>query len=238
VTQTVIHGRNVNLLIKISGVWIYIGCATNCSFEFDNEIIFKTDVNAGLFRKKRVRISDSRGAISGVMTSGVNTERASIFYFLQEGVRRTELEFQFLYIDEAGNDISVLMTAIIQSITLSADVSNFAEFDMNIEGTGNISVGTVEPPAPTGCPVLKSDYWVTTPGATSISGASAGGIATTLAGKTVIEVDREGLGQDPVIGGATPGNRQYRYSGTNLLETDIANPYNAGETIFVIWLEP
>jgi len=235
-TQTVIHGSNVNCLVKINDIWTYIGCATGCVFEFLNEIILKTNRNAGLFRKKRARISDSRSSVSGVMTSGANTEKASIFYFLQEGVRRRELEFQFLYIDEAQNDISVLQTAIVQDIQLAADVSNFAEFDMQLEGTGNITVGTVLPPSPTDCPVILSDWWVTTPDATSITGASANGIATTLAGKTVIEVDREGLQQNETSG--TPGNRQYRYTGTNLLETDINSPYLPDETIFVIWTEP
>lgn len=235
-TQTVIHGSNVNLLVKINDVWTYIGCATGCVFEFLNEIILKTDRNAGLFRKKRARISDSRSSVSGVMTSGANTEKASVFYFLQEGVRRRENEFQFLYIDEAGNDVSILQTAIVQDIQLSADVSNFAEFDMQLEGSGTLTIGTVDPPSPTDCPVLKSDYWVTVEGATSITGASANGIATTLAGKTVIEVDREGLQQNETSG--TPGNRQYRYTGTNLIETDSLSPYLPGETIFVIWSEP
>lgn len=237
-TQTVIHGNNVNLLVKINDVWTYIGCATGCVFNFTNEIILKTDRNAGLFRKKRARISDSRSSVSGVMTSGANTTKASIFYFLQEGVRRRELEFQFLYIDEALNDISILQTAIVQDISLNADVSNFAEFDMQLEGTGGVTIGTVLPPSPPDCPVILSDWWVTVEGETSISGASANGTATTLAGKTVIEVDRDGLQQDEVTGGGTPGNRQYRYIGTNLLETDINSPYLAGETVFVIWTQP
>lgn len=233
--SNVIHGRDVNVLIDISGVLTYIGCASGCVWTFENEIIAKTDVNAGLFRKKRVRISDSRGSITGVMTTSGGA-KASVFYFLQEAVRRQELDFTFLYVDENGGDVAIEMTAIINTCTLTADVSNFAEFDLEIEGTGNISIGTIVPPVPVVCDDLKSDYWTTTPGATSITGVSANGVATTLAGKTVIAVDREGLGQDSTNG--TPGNRQYRYTGINLLETDALNPYNPGETINVIWLEP
>lgn len=230
----VIHGRDVNVLVDVSGLWTYIGCATDSTFEFDNEIIGKTDVNAGLFRKKRVRISDSRASVSGVSTTE-GGDKVGQFYFLQEGVRRTEQSLKFLFIDEAGVDTTIEMTALVRSISINSDTSNFSEFDIGFEGTGNITISTLEPPESGSlCPNVLSDWWETTEGETSISGASFHGTATTLAGKTIIEVDREGMVLNPVSG--VPGNGQYRYTGTTI-EVSPSNPFNPGETMFVIWEE-
>lgn len=210
-TQTVIHGRDVNCLIKIDSIWTYIGCAADCTFEFENEIILKTDRNAGLFRKKRVRISDSRASVSGVMTSGFNSSKASIFYFLQEGIRRAENEFQFLYIDEALNDVSILMTALVQHISLNADVSDFAEFDMNLEGTGGITIGTIEPPIPpvTTCEVQDTIIKALAEGAISVQEALLiQGVGTI----SILAVSRSGLTYYETTG--TAGNLQFVYNST------------------------
>lgn len=230
-----IHGRDSNMYVKIDDIWTLIGCATMFTFEFNNEIIYKTDRNAGLNRKKRVRMSDCRASVSGVMIIE-GSSNVGAAYFLQEGVRRSELDLRLAYIGANGNDYTIEMTGIVEGIPINADVSNFSEYDINFEGTGPFVLGTIEPSEVGECPEIKSDYWTTTPDAISITGASANGIATTLAGKTVLNVDREGFGLTSTAG--TPGNAQYRYTGTNLLETDAGNPYNADETIFVIWSEP
>lgn len=231
----VIHGRDVNVLVSIDSVWTYIGCSTDSTFEFENEIIGKTDVNAGLFRKKRVRISDSRASVSGVsITEGGN--KVGQFYFLQEAVRRTEQLLKFLFIDETGADTTIEMTALVRNININSDTSNFSEYDISFEGTGNITIGTLAPPeSGSECQQVFSDWWATVEGATSISGTSANGIATTLAGKTIIEVDREGLVLNSVS--IIPANNQFRYTGTDEIEIDPSNPFNAGETMFVIWEE-
>lgn len=225
-TQTVIHGSNVNVLVDINDIWTYIGCATGCAFEFENEIILKTDRNAGLFRKKRARISDTRSSVSGVMTSGANTERASIFYFLQEGVRRRELNFQFLYIDDAGNDVSILQTAIVQAISLNADVSNFAEFDMQLEGTGNFEQSIIVPPS--GTPTCEQEPTIyaelTADSATYSNALLIPAVGETI---TILHVSRSGATYYETSG--TPGNLEFQYTtGTGtitfLLTGNPANP--------------
>lgn len=230
----VIHGRDVNVLVY-NGTWIYLGCATNSTFRFINEIIGKTNATSGLSRKKRVRISDSNASVSGLSTTE-GGDKVGGFYFLQEAIRRTEQQLKFLFIDEAGTDTTIEMTGLVETIEMNSDTSNFSEFDIQFQGTGEITLGTLEPPeSGSECQNVFSDWWETTEGATSISGASANGIATTLAGKTIIEVDREGLVLNSVS--VIPANNQFRYTGTDEIEIDPANPFNAGETMFVIWEE-
>ena len=87
--SSIVMGRDMIMEVKIVADWVPIGCATTCSFQYTNELINKTDVNAGLFRKYRVRISDCTANIQG-LASLVTDTTASSFYFLQEAIRRTE----------------------------------------------------------------------------------------------------------------------------------------------------
>jgi hypothetical protein len=232
--STVVTGRNVNIRAKVEGDYITIGCSSSCSFEFENEIIGKTDVNAGLFRKKRVRISDCRGSVSGIMITESEATRLSIFHFMQEAIRRSEVDLQFVFEDTSGNVKIIQGLFIIATIGLSSDIQAFGEFDLQFEGTGGIVISSIDPPPDVVCETIFSDWWTTTPGESGISGTGHAG--RSFAGHDVIEVDREGLEHDIVTTG-TPGNRQAKYTGGSTITFDPANPFNAGEIIFVIWVE-
>ena len=229
-----VFGRGVTVQAKVEGEYITIGCASNCSFQFENEIIGKTDVNAGLFRKKRVRISDCRGSIDGVITTESTPTRLTIFYFLQEAVRRAENDMLFIFEDVNGGVKTIQGLFLVQSTDLSADIQAFAEFSLQLEGTGGITISDVAPPPDLVCETIFSDWWTTTPGASGITGT--GHYGRSFAGHDVIEVDREGLEHD-IVDTGTPGNRQAKYTGGSTITFDPTNPFNAGEIIFVIWVE-
>ena len=237
----IVLGRNVNVETLVDGNYIVVGCAVACAFEFENELIGKTEVNAGLFRKKRVRISDTRGSVEGLTTLENSTTRLTIFYFLQEAIRRTEQTLRFVFLDEGGFTRYITGVFLIKTVNINSDVSAFSEFDLQLEGTGNVDIGVVLPPGSGSgddsgdsgaefCPELFSDYWETVEGETSISGLGTEG--RSFADQQVLEVDREGTEHELASG--SPGNREYAYDGTEI-SFDTANPFNAGERIFVIW---
>lgn len=231
--SNIVTGDNVNVEALIGGDYIVIGCAVSCSFNYQNELIGKTDVNAGLFRKKRVRISDCSGTVEGVMTTASEATRLSIVRFLQEAVRRTENDLRFSYQDSNGNYIRIIGKFLVETIGLTAAVGDFCDFDMNLQGTGGIEITSIGNPA-LACPEMFSDWWETTPGASSISGAGEGGL--NFAGHEVLEVDREGLQHDIITTG-TPGNREAKYTGGATISFDPTNVFNPGERIFVLWTE-
>lgn len=229
-----VFGTGVSVRAKVDGDYITIGCASSCGFSYENEIIGKTDVNAGLFRKKRVRISDCRGNVSGVITTSSSATRLSVVHFSQEAIRRSEVDMQFVFEDGDANVIVIQGLFLVQAVDLSSDVAAFAEFSLNLEGTGGIDVTEIQPPGDVVCEQIFSDWWTTTPGASGISGTGNAGLS--FAGHDVIEVDREGLEHDIVTSG-TPGNRQAKYTGGSTITFDPTNTFNAGETVFVIWLD-
>ena len=231
--SNIVTGDNVNVEALVDGDYIVIGCAVSCSFNYQNELIGKTDVNAGLFRKKRVRISDCSGTVEGVMTTASEATRLSIVRFLQEAVRRSENDLRFSYQDSSGNYIRIIGKFLIETIGLTAAVADFCDFDMSLQGTGGIEITSIGTPA-LACPEMFSDWWETTAGASSISGAGEGG--RSFAGHDVLEVDREGMQHDIVTTG-TPGNREAKYSGGSTISFDPTNVFNPGERVFVLWIE-
>lgn len=240
----VIFGTDgVNVETLVNGDYIVIGCAESCDFEFENELIGKTDVNAGLFRKRRVRISDMRGSVQGLTTLENSATRLTIFHFLQEAVRRSEISMRFVFTDQSGFLRRISGIFLVKTVKIGGNATDFSDFDLQIEGTSNIEIGVVIPPGGGGgggggddsgeeviCADLFSDYWETVEGESSVSGLGVQG--RSFADQQIIEVDREGIEHEPV--GSTPGNREYSYDGTTI-SVDTTNPFNAGERIFVIW---
>lgn len=229
-----VFGTGVSIRAKVDGEYITIGCASSVAFNYENEIIGKTDVNAGLFRKKRVRISDCRGSVSGIITTSSTATKLSIIHFLQEAIRRSEIDMQFIFEDPDTNVIVVQGLFLVQSEDLTSEAGAWAEFSLNLEGTGGTDVTQINPPGDVVCEQIYSDWWTTTVGESGIGGFGNAGL--TFAGHDVIEVDREGLEHDIITTG-TPGNREAKYTGGSTITFDPTNPFNSGERIFVIWVD-
>lgn len=229
-----VAAKDVSVLVYVESLMQYlvVGCATSITYTYKNEIIAKTDVNAGLFRKKRVRISDFSGSIQGLVALYNTSDKVNAFYFLQEAIRRTEQTLKFLFTDSSGVIREIIGNFLVESEQLSGGAEgDFAEFDLELEGTGNLSVSEVESPPEASCFESFSDYWDTTPGANSISGAGHAG--RSFAGQDVLEVVRETAPPLKYTAG-TPGDGEYSFDGTTIT-TWSGNPYSAGEAIFVLW---
>jgi predicted secreted protein len=218
-----------------SGEYVLIACASSISFNYVNEIIGRTSVNSGSYREKRVRISDCRGSVSGVVLAENEPNRLSIFHFLQEGIRRSEIDLQFSWQDRHNNVVSISGRFIVSTIDLTSDISQFADFDLALEGTGAITMGEIEPPGDVVCDEFESDWWNLGEGESGISGNGVNG--RSFAGKRVIEVSRTGYGGMEIIDSGIPGNAQALYSGGSTITFDPGNPFNEGEQVFVIWVE-
>lgn len=224
----IVQGRNVNAFKMQEDVPYPIFCATGCTFNFVNELIGKTDANAGLFRKKRVRISDCSASFSGI-TKVTNVDGLSVFHFLDEGVRRVEATYVFIFEAEDGTEQTIQMTGIIESINITSNVGDWSTSEMTVQGTGGFTQDPLDPPAQ-GCEDLFSDWWELPEGEISISGPGENGREFT--GHEVHVVART-IVNTPTSG--TPGNQEYAYDGTTI-SWDPLNP-SLGERVVVVWSE-
>ena len=222
-------GRDVIVYQLISSVYYPIGCATECSFRYKNEIIYKTSINSGGVREKTVRISDCNGSISG-LTKTTNLDNVvSIFWYLSQGVNRAVGTFKFEFTDQSSTTRTIIMDALVESIELRGSAEpGFSEFDLNIEGTSPVEVDEVEAPA-SASQVTSETY--------TIGGGNYYIEHEDLEGVTTLEVDHEGIQFDKTTG--TPGNRQFKYTssigGKGRIEFDPAICID-GQKVFVIWL--
>lgn len=225
--QKAIAGNDCVVSIMIDEVFYPIGCGVSCSFETENEIIATTTVGSGLWREKRVRRSDWRGTVSNVMISDNSADRYGVFYFLQEAIRRSVNTYEFSFTDLEGTEKTIVGDAIISLITINADQTSFAKWDLNIEGTGAIEFDVVTPAPPEGsCEIEDPLYLTLSEGATSVTDALLG-----TAGVVILEVRREGLQFNET--GGTPGNREFRFVSPNISFRDAGNP--GGEGVFVLY---
>lgn len=229
-----VAARDVSVLVWVESLSAYltVGCATSITYTYKNEIIAKTDVNAGLFRKKRVRISDFSGSVQGLVALYNTSTKVNAFYFLQEAIRRTEQKLKFLFTDSSGVIREIIGNFLVESEQLSGGAEgDFSEFDLALEGTGNLTVSEVESPPDAECFEAFSDWWDLTPGASTFSGTGFAG--RSFAGQEIIEVVREAAPPLKQVSG-TPTDGEFSFNGTTIT-TWTGNPYSLGERVFVIW---
>lgn len=230
----IISGDNGMIEVEVGSAWYEVACFESFAYTFSNEIIGKTDVNAGLSRKKRVRISDSSLSVSGAMTIMSSASSLSTFYFLQEGIRRSELTLRLSYLDQGGNLKMITSNFLIESIELTNAIGEIDGYDIEFTGTGEPTISDTESPSESpACFEATSDWWLPANGTTSFSGA--GHLGRSFAGKTLVEVIREN-GAPLKFTSGTPGDGEYSFNGTTI-GVWTSNPFNGSESVFVMWNE-
>jgi len=228
--SSVVFGPDGFMECKVGGEYKLVGCEISCEFNLSNELIGKTDANAGLSRKYRVRMSNTTGSVNGLTTLVSDDEVLSILYFLQEAVRRTEQDIRFSFKDQSGIEKQIQGLYLIENLRISAGVGSFSEFSLSLVGNSQPSITAIDPDTPTVPGTILSDWWVALPDTNFISGdGDRNGYS--FAGGRIIEVAREGtqINESDV---ATEGF--YSYNGTAIY-FDPNNPFNDGERVFVIW---
>lgn len=128
------------------------------------------------------------------------------------------------------NDLRIDTKFLINGLVYTIDswekfeeINFYYRIKMSIHKGGTV---TVDAPTPISDDVgVKAIYLTTNAGDSTVS-------SNTLIGKTILGVEREGIGYTLTVG--TPANRQVSFSG-NTLTFDSAIPFNAGEIVYVLY---
>lgn len=224
-----IFGDGAILQIKKDDIWKTFGCSISHAIQFENELIGKTDVNAGSFRKKRVRISDVSASVQGLTILTSDATNYNPLSLMQEDAR-SEQEIRLLLTDDAGTSKQISGMWVVKSVQITGNAEDFCEFDAEFEGTGGISVtdpdeGGDEIPGD-----IQFDWWEMAEGDTSITGA--GHFGRSFSGEDILMVSREGLQYNETAG--TPTTREYANSGT-VISFVSDTPAVSGERVYVLW---
>lgn len=227
-----VQGKNAVMQVSVSGIFYMVLCQVDFTFSYINENILKTDVNAGSYRKRRTRISDLAGSVNGVTTTTNNANSISVFYFLQEAIRRSVQQIRFLWKDDDGVIKTIDANLLIETIDITGPIGDSSKAEMKLVGAGGgLSIDPIIPPDEGTDSGIDSASWDTTPAATTISGLSVDG--KSFVGKKVLLVSRTGAPHDLVTG--TPGNLQAQVSEPAGTTIGFLNPFNDEETVFVVW---
>lgn len=219
--MNLVKGKNIVVSMNLSGIYYPMFCAKTAELVLDQDEIEVTSVNSGFDREYEPGMSSQTLNCTGIHILDNTGSRISANY-LRTNIRRVVQAVRVTQTDDDGNVYVDNFSAIIKRVSISRDTAGYAQSAVDLRITGTVSSTTVIPPNPDGIGVI---YKSTTPGANTVSDAI-------LSGKTIIEVEREGIEFDLIVG--TPVNRQVAFSGTTLT-FDAANPFNTGETVKVIY---
>lgn len=232
-TPNAVQGKNALMQVFVVDAYYNIACQVDFTFEYSNENILKTDVNAGSFRKRRTRISDISGTVQGVTTTSNDTS-ISIFYFLQEAIRRSIQQIRFLW--RSNDNVVKVIDAnmLIETIDIDSPIGDASKFDMKlVGGNGGLTLDPIDPPDETTDEGIDGDYWTTTETGTSITGNGVNG--KSFAGKEILSVTRSGSGDYNPVTVFTGVGLEFIFDGTTI---SFQNPFGADETVTVIWKNP
>jgi hypothetical protein len=175
-------------------------------------------------------MGDSSMSVQG-LTTLVDDDAMSTFYFLTEAVRRSEHDLRILFTDTANIEKQIQGTYIIESLGInSGKEPGQSDYDISFKGSGTISLADPEDAGGDLPGDIQWDWWETVEGENTITGA--GFYGRNFAGETVLLVDREGMQYDEVTG--TPSGRQYSKT-SSVITFDASLPFNSGERVYVIW---
>lgn len=231
--SNIVQGGSVSISRLIGADYTPIACADKITLRFINELIGKSTVDSGIYRKRRVRWSDVSISVNGLMTLTNSSSGRASFDFLVQGVLRAELTLRITYEDEASVVQVVEGMFLVESVEHTGTTEGFAEYDIQFAGNGDFVIGDIPSPPELEGYNTQSDWWQPSNGATSFSGNGYKGLS--FAGHEIIEVIRE-MGPPLEITTGTPGERQFKFDNTNI-SIYASNPFNGDEKVFVIWQE-
>lgn len=225
-----VKSNNVIIQMLISGTYYPVFCGKSMEFVQNQETIEVTSINSAVSREYEAGMTTGSLSINGVTILDNTGSRVAITYLMTEAIRRTPQTMRIVLTDDDGGMLQIAFSALITSNRLSRQFGTYSLSNSDFVVTGDITISALVPP-PGGSCIEIPLYLATTPGATSVSDS-----ALEATGVVILQVDREGLQHDETTG--TPGNREFKFTGgagAGTVAFDPTNPFNSGETVYVLY---
>lgn len=226
-------GKNFLAYMKIGEIFYPVFCGKTVELALEQDEIETTHVNAGPNREYVPGLANSLLSCTGVTTSDNTNGRISIFYLMQQSVRREIQQMRVVATDNDSNVVVISFSAFIRSTNVNRDSVSFSQSSVVFRVTGGMTFDTIIPdPAEPVCEIEDPLYLTLAEDGTEVSDS-----LLEQDNVTILEVQREGTGLDETTG--TPGNRQFKFvggSGNGKIQIDPNNPgFPGGETIYVLY---
>lgn len=225
-----VKGNNVIIQMLVSGTYYPVFCGKTMEFSQAQETIEVTSINSAVSREYEAGMSTGTLNIAGVTVLNNTGGQISITYLMTEAIRRNPQDMRIVLTDDDGTILQIAFQALITLNRLSRQFGSYSLSSTDFVVTGDVVISSLIPP-PGGSCIEIPLYLSTTPGDVSVSNS-----ALEATGVVILQVDREGMQYDEVSG--TPSGRQFKFtggSGAGTITFDSTLPFNAGETVYVLY---
>lgn len=214
-----INGKNIVAEMLISGEYLPVLCAKECSFSISQDEIEVTSINSGSSREYLPGLSNAMLTMGGVSPIDNTEGKISILYLMQQSVRQLVQKWRVTFVADDGTDIAATFDGIVRSTDISKSGFAYNQSNVQVRVSGSITMDEIIDPPVYNYDIL-SDYWTTTAGFNyvGLGGASAINGYTIGATDTLLQVDVEGVQFDIITSGA-PGNRECKFNNVTFVLT-------------------
>ena len=219
-----IKGDNVVLYMYQGGIWKPVVCGRDCSLTTNAEDIETSITGSGAWRTYEYVALTWTCTFDGViLLDGVNQVSAGDIRALQYSRQKVLIRYE--RIDMDGNVYTEEGYALITSVSDSGNYEDLATFNIELKGTGPLTLIYTPTPVNTG-KVFRFEY--TAPGGSDNFSDSS------LISKDILDVVVDGIGRSQIITSGTPLNQEAKYgSGTG--EITLPFPLDQDMEVYVLY---
>ena len=196
-----VAGKDVLALIFFNGQWRNYACGISCSLDVTTEFIETSTRGSGKSKTFIPAMDEFTGSIDGMMALQ-EPGLISLPDFRDIQDAQLPLMMRYQHTDEAGNIYTEECNFYISRTSDTGASDGIATFNVGLRGTGartRIYTST----ATTGNPTMRLQY-------TGIGGEISF-TDTTILGKNVFQVTRDGLDYSKLITSGTPINKEVKF---------------------------
>lgn len=224
----IVPGANYVGYCYDGGLWKPYVCARDLSVSVDTDTVETTVPGDGDWKSFEATVNSFTASVSGVISAAV-AGSLSLAELQALQFAKTKLLWRMVQTSVGGATYTKQAYFYITNSTDTGAFDGIATFQISLRGTGKI-IQVFTPPSPTSGIVYRypaaGASAPATPGAFTIS-------IPTLAGKTILGVWKDGVGNNDIILAGTPVGKEVLYDSTTG-DFTWAIPFD-GETFFILY---
>lgn len=223
----IVNGNDAVAYIFDGGLWKPYVCGTSVTLNVITDFIETSVSGSGLFATFSPTKNSFTGNMQGVVSLNV-TGSLTLPDLRQKQIAQTVFLLRFQRTDEIGNTYTDEANFFIISSSDTGSFESMNIFDIGLQGTGKLTqVFTPVVPIPVGAGLVYRYEYTAVGGETGFTDAE-------LAGKTILEVNIDGISYGPIIISGTPVGKEIKYI-TASGQFVWPPPAEAGEEIYVLY---
>mgnify|MGYP000025134685 FL=1 len=219
-------GADYTLYFYRNGAWRQFACARSGSFTMNTDFIETTGPGDGNYKSFKATVHGFTGQLDGAcaLDTGSDLSEADL---LSLQMAKTKVLCRFEQTAQNGDIYTKEAYFYISSYTDTGSFDGIATFQVQLQGTGALTIVYDQPPAPAGSEMRYPEQGDTAPATTGAYTWTATG----LGNKYITGVYKDGRGRSNIITSGTPvGNEVlYETSGSDAVFT-FPEPFEDGET--------